>query len=79
MNFDDFASEKVEKDKVVRMKIVTNSYIFEEAARIYQKCNVFDIMKLKSLKIFIGRLPLAVILFASFNGIIFKMGRFPTI
>ena len=61
LKFFDFLSEKGCKSQGGRNED-SNSYIFEEATRIFQICNVFDVMQVKNFKIFMERLSLVVIL-----------------
>ena len=54
LTFVHFVSEKLCKSQG-RKNEDSNSYIFEEATRIYQKCNIFDVIQVKNFKIFMER------------------------
>ena len=61
LKFIDFVSEKDCKSHDRRNED-SNSYILEEATRIYQKCSIFDVIQVKNFKIFLERHSLVVIL-----------------
>ena len=71
LKFVDFETEKGCKSQGRRNKY-SNSYIFEEALRIYQNAISFDVIEVKDFKIFRERLSLVVI----FSSVISKNGAF---
>ena len=61
LKFVDFVSEKGCKSQG-RKNEDSNSYIFEEATRIYPECNVFAVIQFKNFKLFMEKPSLVVIL-----------------
>ena len=74
MKFVDFETGKGCKSQG-RTNEYSNSYIFEEASRIYQNAISFDIIEVKDFKIARERLSLVVI-FASVSGTFSINGAF---
>ena len=74
LKFVDFENEKGCESQGRRNKY-SNTYIFEEASRIYQNAISFNVIEIKDFKIFRERLSLVVI-FAFVSGTFSKNGAF---